>query len=211
MIIAMAQHKGGVGQSIIGFNLAIELQRRERTVIVVDADRTMRSSTTFGDDRAANQLPVIPVVAGNGNLVEMLQSLDAQYDYVIVDSKGGDTTETRTSIVAADVVVSPLSGQQNDLDSLEEFAKTVTAARDMNPDLRVLVVLNRVSPQGRTGEVSSAKEYIADYPEFELAETVITTTSAWGKARSEGKGVVEFDAPKQKAALQVLASEILGE
>ena len=209
MIIAMAQHKGGVGKSMIGFNLAIELQRRERTVIVVDADRTMRSSTTFGDDRAANQLPVIPVVAGNGNLVEMLQSLDAQYDYVIVDSKGGDTTETRTSIVAADVVVSPLSGQQNDLDSLEEFAKTVTAARDMNPDLRVLVVLNRVSPQGRASEVS--KEYIADYPEFELAETVITTTSAWGKARSEGRGVVEIDAPKQKAALQVLASEIVGE
>lgn len=211
MIIAMAQHKGGVGKSMIGFNLAIELQRRERSVIVVDADRTMRSSTTFGDDRAANQLPVIPVVAGTGNLVEMLQSLDAQYDFVIVDSKGGDTTETRTAIVSADVVVSPLSGQQNDLDSLEEFAKTVTLARDLNPELRVLVVLNRVSPQGRASEVGAAKEYIADYPEFELASTVITTTAAWSKARTEGKGVVEIDAPKQKAALQVLTNEILGE
>lgn len=211
MIIAMAQHKGGVGKSMLGCNLAVELQRRGRTVIVVDADRTMRSSTTFGDDRAANHLPVVPVVAGHGNLVEMLQSLAEQYDHVIVDSKGGDTTETRTSIVAADVVVSPLSGQQNDLDSLEEFAKTVTAARDMNPELRVLVVLNRVSPQGRASEVASAKEYIADYPEFELAETVITTTSAWSKARSEGKGVVEIDAPKQKATLQVLTNEILGD
>ena len=119
--------------------------------------------------------------------------------------------ETRTAIVSADVVVSPLSGQQNDLDSLEEFAKTVTAARDMNPELRVLVALNRVSPQGRASEVAAAKEYIADYPEFELAETVITTTSAWSKARTEGRGVVEIDAPRQKAALQVLTNEILGE
>ena len=211
MIIAMAQHKGGVGKSMLGFNLAIELQRRGKNVIVVDADRTMRSSTSFSDDRAANQLPVIPTVAGHGNLVDMLQSLDEQYDCVIVDSKGGDTVETRTAIVSADVVVSPLSGQQNDLDSLEEFAKTVTAARDMNPELRVLVALNRVSPQGRASEVAAAKEYIADYPEFELAETVITTTSAWSKARTEGRGVVEIDAPRQKAALQVLTNEILGE
>ena len=211
MIIAMAQHKGGVGKSMLGFNLAIELQRRGKNVIVVDADRTMRSSTSFGDDRAANQLPVIPTVAGHGNLVDMLQSLDEQYDCVIVDSKGGDTVETRTAIVSADVVVSPLSGQQNDLDSLEEFAKTVTAARDMNPELRVLVALNRVSPQGRASEVAAAKEYIADYPEFELAETVITTTSAWSKARTEGRGVVEIDAPRQKAAFQVLTNEILGE
>lgn len=211
MIIACAQHKGGVGKTMVAFNVAIELQRRGHTVIVVDADRTLRTATSWGDDRAANQLPVIPVVAGSGNLVEMLQSLDGQYDYVIVDSKGGDTTETRTAIVASDVVVSPLSGQQNDLDALEQFSKSVEAARDLNPELRVLVVLNRVSPQARASEVAGAKEYIADYPEFELANTVITTTSAWSKARTDGKGVVEIDAPKQKAALQVLTNEIVGE
>lgn len=211
MIISVAQHKGGVGKTMIAFNLAIEIQRRGATVIVVDADRTVRTATSWGDDRAASKLPVIPVVAGSGNLVDMLQSLDEQYDYVIVDGKGGDTKETRTAIVTSDVVVAPVTGQQNDLDSLEAFSENVMMARDLNPDLRVVVLLNRVSPQARATEVAGAKAYLEDYPEFELAQTVITTTSAWSRARTEGKGVVEIDAPKQKAALQVLANEIVGE
>lgn len=71
-------------------------------------------------------------------------------------------------------------------------------------------MLNRVSPQGKANEVADAKTYIADYPEFDLANTVLVTAKAWDKARSEGRGVVEIPG-KAKAAMQVLTNEILGD
>lgn len=210
MITTLAQGKGGVGKSTLAMNFAIELQGRGFTVVVVDADRTLGTSRLWADDRANAGLPVLPVVSGEGNLVQLIQSLAGQYDHVIVDVKGGDTTELRTAVVASDLLVAPTSGQQADLDSIDRLSTSVAAARDLNPDLDVLVVLNRVSPQGKASEVEDAKAYLSEYPEFCLASTVLVTAKAWDKARSEGRGVVEIPG-KAKAAMQVLTNEMLGD
>lgn len=210
MIITVGQGKGGVGKSTLAMNLAIDIQQRDHTVVVLDADRTLATARLWADDRANAGLPVLPVVSGEGNLVKLIQSLADQYDHVIIDVKGGDTTELRTAAVSSDLLVAPTSGQQADLDSLEKLAGSVAAARDLNDALKVLVVLNRVSPQGKANEVADAKTYIADYPEFDLASTVLVTAKAWDKARSEGRGVVEIPG-KAKAAMQVLTNEILGD
>lgn len=210
MITTFAQGKGGVGKTTLAVNHGIEIQRRGETCVLVDADRTLGSARLWADDRANAGLPVLPVVSGEGSLINLIQSLDTQYDHVIVDVKGGDTTELRTAMVASDLVVAPTSGHQLDLDSLHGLSSSIVAARDINPDLDVLVVLNKVSPQGKANEVAEAKEIITEYPDWRLAQTVIVTAKAWDTARSAGRGVVEIPC-KARASMQVLTNEILGE
>lgn len=208
MIVTVGQNKGGVGKTTLAMNLAIELQARGRNPVVVDADHVLKTARLWSDDRAGEGLPVIPVYTGEGSLLKLLETLSKTHDDVIVDVRGGDSTEMRTGLAASDLVVIPTSGMQNDLDSLEPLAKTVQQARDFNPDLVALVVLNRVSPQGMRYEVQDAREYISDYPELELSETIITTSKEWSRSRAEGKGVVEVRG-KRKATMQLLTTEIL--
>lgn len=209
MIVVFGHVKGGVGKTTLAMNFAIEQQRRGASVVVVDCDRSAGTSRIWADDRAKEGLPVIPVLTLDGNLIEPLQSLEDQYDVVVVDVKGGDTTEMRTALLVAEALVIPTSGQQNDLDSLDPMSRAITPARDLNPELRTLVALTRVSPQGKAGEVAAAKDYLQDYPELTLAQTVITTTTGWSRARTEGRGVVEVTGP-QKALMQILTDEITG-
>ena len=208
MIFTVGQNKGGVGKTTLAMNLAIELQRRGRTTAVVDADHTLRTAQLWADDRVRAGLRPIPAFAGEGNLMSTLENLQESHDDVILDVRGGDSTEMRTGLVASDVLVVPTTGQQNDLDSLEPLERTVEQAWDFNPNLSVVVVLNRVSPQGARYEIEDAKAYLEDFPNFRLAETVLTTAKAWSRARTEGKGVVEIDG-KAKAAMQLLTSEII--
>lgn len=208
MIITVGQNKGGVGKTTLAMNLAIELQRRGRHPVVVDADHVLRTAQIWADDRVGEGLPPIPAYTGEGNLVKLLETLHESHDDVIVDVRGGDSAEMRTGLVSSHLVLIPTSGQQNDLDSLEPLVKTVQQARDYNPELIALVVLNRVSAQGTRYEVEDAKTYVADFPEFELSETVITASKEWSKARAEGKGVVEIRG-KRKATMQLLTTEIL--
>lgn len=208
MICTVGQNKGGVGKTTLAMNLAIELQRRGRRPAVVDADHTLRTAQIWADDRVNAGLPPIPAFTGEGNLMKMLENLHETHDDVILDVRGGDSSEMRTGLVASDILIIPTSGQQNDLDSLEPLEATVKQAQDFNPGLTALVVLNRVSPQGARYEIEDAKTYLQDFPGFRLAETVLTTSKAWSRARTEGKGVVEVNG-KPKAAMQLLATEIM--
>lgn len=208
MIYILGQNKGGVGKTTIAMNFAIELQRRGRRPAVVDADHTLRTAQIWADDRVSAGLPPIPAFTGEGNLMTTLENLHDSHDDVILDARGGDSQEMRTGLVASDLLIVPTSGQQNDLDSLEPLDATVKQAKDFNPDLTVLVVLNRVSPQGSRYEIADAKAYLEDFPQFQLAETVLTTAKAWSRARTEGKGIVEIPG-KPKAAMQLLATEFI--
>ena len=51
--------------------------------------------------------------------------------------------------------------------------------RESTLTLGFIIVLNRVTPQRKANEVEDAKSYLAEYPEFELAETSSSLTKAW--------------------------------
>ena len=67
MIIALGATKGGVGKSTIVTNLAVAFQQRGKQVIVVEADPTVRTLSTWKVDRATTGHPPVTVVRQAGN------------------------------------------------------------------------------------------------------------------------------------------------
>lgn len=193
---------------MLAMNLAIDLQNRGRSPVVVDADHANQTAQLWARDRNSRELPPIPVYQGEGNLDGTLRNLSKTHSDVILDVRGGDSREMRTGLGASDFLIVPTTGHQNDLDSLEPLRKVAERAADFNKDLTVVVVLTKVQAQGARYEIEDARTFLQDFPEFEVADSVFTAAKVWTRARTEGKGVVEVEG-KAKNMMRLFTSELL--
>ena len=90
-----------------------------------------------------------------------------------------------------------------------DCAQTIEEARDLNPELKVLAVLNRVPTNTFSKAADQAKQYLAEFPEIRLASARLHERNAYKEALAEGLGVVEMRDSKAKNEIQRLAEEIL--
>lgn len=209
MILLIAHHKGGVGKSTIAVNLAVEFQRRDMDPFILEADPTVHTSTNWARDREeAGGVPV-QTLQKTGNLRQTLTDLGDRYGVVIVDAPGKDSREMRTAMTTADMLLAPIEPTQPALDVTEQLAKVIEEARDLNPELKVLAVLNRVPTNTFSKAADQAKQYLAEFPEIRLASVRLHERNAYKEALAEGLGVVEMRDSKAKNEIQRLAEEIL--
>ena len=208
MIIVIGHHKGGTGKSTFAVNLAVELQRRGDSVLLLDADPTIKTTTLFAADREEAELPPITAIQKNGNLHQALVDFSSRYDHVLVDVPGKDSREMRTALAVADVLLSPTRATQADLDAAEGLMGTVMEARDFNPDLKVLVVINFAATHSFARDRQDAQGYLASFPEVTLATTMLHQRKIYAELAG-GRGVVELGDPKAKAEIQLLTQEVL--
>lgn len=209
MIILVGSEKGGVGKSTATVNIAAELQRQGRSVLLVEADQTVKTVSNWSNDRDDAGLPSISCVRKEGNLRSTLLDLDGKYSVVVVDVAGRDSKEMRTAMTAAHILISPLQPSQADLDTVESFVETIGEAKSFNPELRVLGFLNRASTNSMATDVEEARDYMKQFPEIPLAQTSFHERKAYKTCLEEGRGVVEMKDSKAAAEVQLLTQEIL--
>ena len=208
MIILIGSQKGGCGKSTLAVNITAELTRQGKDVVLVDADR-QGTASRWAQDRANSKYTHIPCVSQFDNIHPTLNDLNTKYDYVVCDVAGRDSRELRTGMLAADVLVAPFRPSQPDLDTLPHLAEVVIQARDMNPDLKCYAVLTLAPSNPQIHEASEAKEYLADFPEFQLCKSIVRDRKAYRDTISEGAGVVEWKDGKAKAEIQLLVQEFI--
>lgn len=212
MIIVVGNHKGGTSKSTLAVNLATEFQQQGSKVIILETDPSVSTASQWAADRENTNQPGITTVRKTGRLGNTIDDLAAAYDAVIIDTAGKDSTELRSAAHRADLLLVPTSTTVADLDATRIFLSWMDEARDMNPALKILIVISKAPTYWHSNHIETATNALAEIPEeieFDLADTVIHHRNVYAQALSEGLSVVESDNPKAKAEIQLLAQEII--
>jgi chromosome partitioning protein len=146
-VIVVGNEKGGAGKSTIAVHLVTALLHEGARVAVVDLDIRQQSTGHFFANRvawtAANAaaLPA-PTLIAVADEAALAAALDADVDFVLVDTPGADTELSRAAHRRADLVVTPMNDSFVDFDMLGQvdpvslevikpslYSETVWAAR----------------------------------------------------------------------------------
>lgn len=208
MIVLIGSQKGGCGKSTTAVNICAFLAKNGHDVVLVDADRQC-TAANWAMDRSGNKsLPVVHCVQKYDNIRETLLDLDKRYEYVVVDAAGRDSRELRTGMTAATLLLVPFRPSQPDLDTLPNLQEIITQAKDLNPDLKVYGLITMAPTNPVIHETEEAREYLQDYPEIQLLNTILRDRKIYRDAMSDGMGVVEMGNQKATEEIESLMKEI---
>lgn len=207
MIVVLGNQKGGVGKSTLTINLAVAWQQEGLSVVVIEADPTIHTSSRWAEDREAEGHSSIPVLRKAGQLKKTLLDLSHNYDVVLVDSAGKDSPELRSALLAADVLLIPVPMSQTDVDAVVDMQRDVIdVASEYNPKLTSVVVLSRITTHPWSTEAEDARAFLGE--RIEVLPTVIYDRKAYRKGLNEGLSVMELSDSKASWEIKNLAQRV---
>ena len=199
-IICVANRKGGVGKTTLATNLAVALNNKGKSILI-DADE---QQSAF---KWANQRDDIECITIHSDLLEKLEQLDKEYEYILIDVAGRDSTIFREALLVSDTLIVPTQPSLLDLQVLDYMQEKVKTAKQTNKNLKAYVLINRAAV--RTTELKDAIEFIAEFDQFKLLKTVLFERKQFRDAIVESKSVTEMNASKAKDELNQLIIELL--
>ncbi len=192
--ITIGNSKGGVGKSTIACNLAVAAAQDSKKILLVDAD-SQSSSLSFRSIRPIDDIKATAITTPT--LHKDLSDFD--FDLIIIDSGGRDSTVFRSAILAADILIIPVLPSVFDLWAAEDTVKIFNEAAVYNDGLKAYFVLNMVMPQTvMTRELIDS----LDKQDIPVLNNQLCARVDFKNALMQGLGVVEY-APRSKAATEL--------
>ena len=136
-----------------------------------------------------------------------MQQIKADYEYIVIDGIPSISKITQSTILASDVVVIPMQPSGVDVWATESLIEMVDAARVLNPDVVVGIVLNRFD-----GNRVLAKGILdmVEQTDWQVFDTAIGNRAVFQKSVTYGKSVAELERNgKADMEIKSLVDEIL--
>ena len=210
MILTVGGIKGGSGKTTVATNLACIAATQNADVLLVDAD----DQETASDFTAVRKedYPDAPrytctKLTGKAVRTEILE-LAPQYDHIIVDTGGRDTTSQRAALAVSQLLLVPFVPRSFDIWTLNKVATLVEELRSVNPALAAYVFLNRTDPQGQGTENAEAAALLGEIDGLTYLDAPLGSRKAFGHAATKGLAVTELaghhNNPKATAEITAL-------
>ncbi len=204
MIITVCGLKGGTGKSTIALNLAGALSTGKRKVLLIDVDS--QGSVADWQKISKQKEPSIAVEHAS----EVHRKLDVvldKFEAVIIDTPPATAYQTRSAIIASDLIIIPIVPGILDLWSLKKFLQFYRQVKEVNPGVEAFFLVSRIDKRTNLGKELRPFLEQLDIPTL---NTEIAQRISYSEAFLAGKTIDQY-APKTQAAetFQQLKREIL--
>jgi chromosome partitioning protein len=203
MTIAISNQKGGVGKSTIAWNLAIALQKNHN-IEIVDLDN--QKTLTYANEirKAGKKTKPLKIIS-----METSSELKAYFDndnderISIIDIGGFDSSMNRMAIIAADMIITPVSDKGFDILGIKSYEEVLLQlSKLIKETIVVQVLLNNINP--KKSKLQGLREFLNKSDHFKLMDTVIRNRADYDRSASAGMNAIEYD-KKSKAAKEIKA------
>lgn len=204
MIIVVASEKGGTGKTTLATNLAVMRRQDGADVLLVDCD-PQRSSADFSAvrDQEGHQ-PELTCSSITGRATgSELRKLEPKFDDIVVDVGGRDSTTLRSALLVANVLVIPFLPSQYDSWGIQRMDELLNEVLQLNPELRVLGVLNKVDTNPKINLQEEAAELAQEFKNITLLDFTLGYRVSFRRSVADGLSVTELKTKDKKAIQEV--------
>lgn len=202
MIIVIGGIKGGSGKSTLATNLTVIRALEGKRVLMVDADE-QRSASDWAEHRENLGIttPWTTVQLLGATVRSQLLKMAKDYDDVIVDTGGRDTTSQRSALTVADLFLAPFQPRSLDVWTAGKVVSLVEEIRAVNPKLKAYAVINRADAQGVDNQ--DAADILKESDGITYLPASIGQRKAFANAAAEGLGIIELKTQDKKAIAEI--------
>lgn len=198
MIVMIAGVKGGTGKTTIATNLAVMRSATGKKLLLVDADE-QKSTAMWANQRDVLGIETkwTTVCFGGKALRSQLERMRDDYDDIIIDVGGRETTSLRASLSIADICVVPFKPRSLDIWTLGDIRAVVSEMKPANPKLKVYAFINQADAKGSDNEGSLS--ILEECEDIKCIPHTVGCRKAFANAASDGLSVTEMKTQDRKA------------
>ncbi len=203
MIVVVGGIKGGSGKTTIATNLTVLRSITGKKVLLVDADE-QRSSSDWSDQRIGlshTSCQFVTISLSGKSIYSQLDKMKQDYDDIIIDVGGRDTTSQRSALSIADVFLIPFKPRSLDIWTIGAVKNMINEIKAANPKLICYAVINQADSKG--SDNNDANEVISECQDLICLPIPIGQRKAFSNAASEGLAVCELKSLDKKADLEM--------
>ena len=211
-VIGVIQVKGGAGRSTVSTNLAGELSKQGKTVLI-DCDMPQGTSASWFAVRQQaetkqSQLFSENLIADTAATHRELVAKVKQYrdaDYIVLDGPPRIAELTRAILVLADLCLVPVGASKAEIWATSDLVALVEEAKKVKP-VKARMVWTRHRPHTKLAQ--ELYELAAKELGLAALSTSLGFRVAYVQALGEGLTVAELAEPSAKAEVKSLAEEV---
>jgi len=211
MIVVVGGIKGGSGKTTISTNLTVMRAATGKKVLLVDADE-QKSASGFANQRDVLGIKTLwsTIQLSGKTINSQINRLKPDYDDIIIDVGGRDTTSQRSALAIADVYLIPFKPRSYDVWTIGDVKTIISEMKTVNPNLKAFAFINQGDPTGSDNE--EACKILEECEELKCLNLTIGHRKIFGNSSSDGLGIFEVKNSDKKALeeMQKLHDEVYG-